>query len=157
MGRVNTPKLSVPAREALEKGYRSGKTHAFRQRCQLILLKSEGRRSEEVALIVKMCEPTVNSWTNRYNGEGISGLMTKPGRGRKPVLNKASDEAGILEAVKANRQRVDTAKAEWEAAHADKIVSRDTFRRFLKALAENTSGSDAGASANPMPNSTSLS
>jgi transposase len=157
MGRVNTPKLSESAKESLEKGYRSGKTHAFRQRCQLILLKSEGRKSKEVALIVKMCQPSVNSWTNRYNQEGISGLETKPGRGRKPILDKESDEAGILEAVKANRQRIDTAKAEWDAAHANKSVSRDTFRRFLKALAENTSESDADVRKKPTPNSTSSS
>jgi transposase len=134
MGRVNTPKLSGSAREALEKGYRGGKTHAFRLRCQLILLKSEGRRSEDVAKIVKMCKMSVNNWTNRYNEEGISGLATKPGRGRKRLLDKETDGASILEAVKANRQRVDMAKAEWEAAQADKTVSRDTFRRFLKAL-----------------------
>lgn len=154
MGRVNTPKLSESAKEALEKGYRSGKTHAFRLRCQLILLKSEGRKSEDVAKIVKMCKMSVNNWTNRYNQEGISGLATKPGRGRKPLLDKGSDGASILEAVKSNRQRVDTAKAEWEAAQADKTVSRDTFRRFLKALAENTSESGAVASESPTPNST---
>ena len=85
MGRVNTPILSKSAKESLEKGYRGGKTHAFRRRCQLVLLKSEGRKSEEVALIVKMSELSVNSWTNRYNREGISGLATKPGRGRKPI------------------------------------------------------------------------
>ena len=67
------------------------------------------------------------------------------------------DAAGILEAVKANRQRVDMAKAEWEAAHANKSVSRDTFRRFLKALAEDISESDADARKNQMPNSTSSS
>ena len=154
MGRVNTPKLSESGREALEKGYRSGKTHAFRQRCQLVLLKSEGRKSEDVALIVKMCEVSVNSWTNRYNGEGILGLMTRPGRGRKPVLNKERDESSILEAVKSNRQRVDMAKAEWEATNADKSVSRDTFRRFLKALAGDTSGFDVEVKENPMPKST---
>jgi transposase len=154
MGRVNTPKLSESAREALEKGYRSGKSHAFRLRCQLILLKSEGRKSEEVASIVKMCKMSVNNWTNRYNREGISGLSTKPGRGRKRLLDKESDGASILEAVKANRQRVDTAKAEWEATRSDKTVSRDTFRRFLKALAEGTSESGAGAGESPTPNFT---
>lgn len=157
MGRVNTPKLIESAKSALEKGHRSGKTHAFRQRCQLVLLKSEGRKSEEVAEIVKMCKASVNSWTNRYNRDGIAGLETKPGRGRKPVLNKETDEAGILEAVKSNRQRVDIAKAEWEAANAGKSVSRDTFRRFLKALAENTRESDEGARKSQTPNSTSSS
>jgi transposase len=82
---------------------------------------------------------SVNTWVKRYKEEGIEGLKTKEGRGRKALINKEQDQAPILEAVKANRQRVDIAKAEWEAQNANKTVSRDTFRRFLKALAANTS------------------
>lgn len=139
MSRVNTPELDISAKTAIEKGYREGKTHAFRNRCQVILLKSEGRDSKSVGSIVKMCAMSVNNWVKRYKEEGIDGLITKEGRGRKSVINKQDDQASILEAVKANRQRVDIAKAEWEAGNANKTVSRDTFRRFLKALAANTS------------------
>jgi transposase len=137
MGRVNTPILSEESKFALENGFKTGKTHAFRLRCQLILLKSEGRTSEEVALILKMCEMSVNNWTNRYNFEGISGLATKSGRGRKPIIDKATDQTAILEIVKSNRQRLQTAKAEWEAI-SNKSVSSSTFKRFLKVLAEDT-------------------
>lgn len=139
MSRVNTPILDKAAQCALEKGYREGKKHAFRNRCQVILLKSEGRDSKSVGTIVKMCAMSVNTWVKRYKEEGIEGLKTKEGRGRKALINKEQDQAPILEAVKANRQRVDMAKAEWEAQNADKKVSRDTFRRFLKALAANIS------------------
>ena len=138
MSRVNTPLLDYPSQSALEKGHREGKSHAFRKRCQLILLKSEGRDSKSVGSIVKMCEMSVNNWVNRYKTEGIDGLITKPGRGRKATLTKADDGASILEVVKTNRQRVDIAKAEWESQQANKTVSRDTFRRFLKALADDT-------------------
>ena len=138
MSRVNTPILDYPRQCALEKGHREGKSHAFRKRCQLILLKSEGRDSKSVGSIVKMCEMSVNNWVNRYKTESIEGLMTKPGRGRKATLTKEDDGASILEAVKTNRQRVDIAKAEWESQQANKTVSRDTFRRFLKALADAT-------------------
>ncbi len=155
MSRVNTPKLSEPDRIALETGYRTGKTHTFRSRCHLILLKAEGRDSKSVGAIVKLCDMSVNNWVNRYKSEGIEGLRTKSGRGRKPLLNKAQDAAGILEAVRGNRQRVDMAKAEWEAAQGGRTVSRDVFRRFLKALAGGTSESGGGASENPIPNSTS--
>lgn len=154
MGRVNTPILTSEGRKALEKGYQTGKSHAFRKRCQLILLKSESRDSASVGSIVKMCAMTVNTWVKRYKDEGIDGLKTKAGRGRKSILNKTTDEATVLAAVKANRQRVDMAKAEWESAQSNKTVSRDTFRRFLKALAGNTSGSAAAARKNQTPNST---
>ncbi len=154
MSRVNTPILSESERSALENGHRNGKTHAFRVRCQVILLKSEGRASKVVGSIAKMSNMSVDAWVRRYKAEGIEGLQTKPGRGRKPVLRKETDSQSILEAVKRNRQRVDMAKAEWEAAQEGRSVSRDVFRRFLKALAVDISEFDEGAKENPIPNST---
>lgn len=137
MGRVNTPILDSEAKNALEKGFKTGKKHVFRVRCQLVLLKSENRNSKEVAKIVKMCEMSVNNWLVRYASEGLEGLNTKSGRGRKALINKITDESSVLEAVKANRQRLQTAKAEWES-QSGKSVSRDTLRRFLKDLADDT-------------------
>lgn len=61
MGRVNTPLLSEPARLALEEGLRDGKTHTFRTRCQVILLKSTGRKSADVGLITSMTYVSVNA------------------------------------------------------------------------------------------------
>ncbi len=83
-----------------------------------------------------MCHISVNIWLSRYKKEGIEGLKTKPGRGRKPILRK-EDEPTILKMVKENRQLVQIAKAEWEA-ETNRTVSGPTFRRFLKSLAENT-------------------
>lgn len=138
MGRVNTPILDVQSRVSLENGMKHGKTHAFRKRCQLILLKSEDRTSEDVGKIVKMCEMTVNNWVMRYKTEGVAGLQTKAGRGRKPVLNKAEDASLALAAIKSHRQRLDMATAEFEGT-SGKRVSSDTLRRFLKVLADDTS------------------
>ena len=106
---------------------------------------------------MKMSDVSVNAWVRRYKTEGIEGLKTKPGRGRKPLLDKVKDEASILEAIKDNRQRVDMAKSEWEAAQGGRTVSRDVFRRFLKALAGGTSESGAGARESPTQSCTSSS
>jgi transposase len=138
MGRVNTPVLSESQRTALENGLKTGKSHAFRMRCQSVLLKADNRTSKDVGLIVGMCHVSVNSWLGRYKNDGIDGLLTKEGRGRKPKIDKIADESSILTSVKANRQRLQTAKAEWEA-QSGKTVSRDTLRRFLKALTDDTS------------------
>jgi transposase len=108
-------------------------------RCQSILLKSEGRTSNEVGSITGMCNVSVNSWLKRYKTEGLSGLYTKPGRGRKAVLNREEDRDNILEAIKSNRQRMRTAKAEWEAK-SGRSVSDSTFKAFLKSLADDTGG-----------------
>lgn len=135
MGRVNTPLLTSLERKELERGLKEGKSHSFRMRCQSILLKSEGRTSKETGSITGMCHISVNSWLKRYKLFGISGLCTKSGRGRKPILNRKEDTSSILEAIKANRQRMRTAKAEWEAK-SGKRVSDSTFKAFLKSLAD---------------------
>ncbi len=67
MGKIRTVELSSAERQELEQGYRSGKSHAFRQRCQLVLLKSEGRSSEQVGQLLKMNPVTVNNWLTRYH------------------------------------------------------------------------------------------
>ena len=135
MGRVNTPILTHEQCQALESGLKQGKSHCFRMRCQSILLKSEGRSSKEVGAITGMCNVSVNSWVKRYKTEGISGLYTQQGRGRKAILKESEDKEGILKAIKANRQRMRTAKAEWESK-SGKSVSDSTFKAFLKSLAD---------------------
>jgi len=136
MGRKNTPVLSETQCAELAKVLKTGKSHAFRCRCHLILLKAEGRTSKDVGEIVGLCNVSVNSWLKRYNEEGIEGLLTKPGRGRKPSIRQEEDQEAILLAVKANRQRISMAKAEWEAQRAEgqKPVGREALRLFLKAL-----------------------
>src|SRR5215510_5311121 len=137
MGRINSPSLTPEQRKELETGFREGKSHCFRMRCQSILLKSEGRTSKDVGSITGMCNVSVDTWVRRYKSEGLPGLLTKPGRGRKSIIED-SDKDAILSAVKSNRQRMQTAKAEWEQ-QSGKKVCRNTFKRFLKSLADDIS------------------
>ena len=139
MGRVNTPLLDAKAKAELDKQFRNNKSHAVRTRCQLVLLKAEGRNSKDVAGIVKMCEMSVNNWLSRYKVEGIQGLLTKPGRGRKPVIFTEQEQQRALELIKANRQKLQAAKAEWENQQG-KSIGRDAFRRFLKVVVDDTNG-----------------
>jgi transposase len=135
MGRVNTPILSETAKLALEHDFKTSQVHSYRMRCQVILLKSTGRKSEEVGEITGMTYVSVNTWVKRYKDFGIEGLKTKPGRGRKAILNKETDKACILESVKAHRQRIQTAKAEWEEK-SGKSISVSTLKLFLKTLTD---------------------
>ncbi|GAB3982256.1 hypothetical protein GCM10028806_53540 [Spirosoma terrae] len=136
MGRVNTPVLTNTQQAELERELKSNDNHSFRMRCQAILLKAAGRNSKDVALIVGMCHVSVNSWLKRFKNDGIEGLKIKPGRGRKPLLDKIADKEAVLAAVKANRQRIQLAKADWQATRqkGSKPVSESTFRTFLKTL-----------------------
>ncbi len=129
MGRINTPLLTTSMTTALAQGVKDGKTHCFRTRCRVILLKATGRSSADVGLITAMTDVSVNAWVKRYKEFGINGLQTKPGRGRKPKLCKEA----VLAAVKAHRQRLQTAKAEWEQ-QSGRTVSSTTLKTFLKVL-----------------------
>jgi len=140
MGKIRTIELSSAAREELEQGYRSGKSHAFRQRCQLVLMKSEGRTSVQVGELLKMNPATVSSWLTRYQAEGIAGLETRPGRGRKPVLDPVRDLEQVRQAVVGERQRLSQAKLLLEQ-QMGREFSLKTLRRFLKKLSAATNGS----------------
>jgi transposase len=133
MGKIKTPELTRAQRTALEQGYRAGSSHAFRVRCQIILLKSERRTSAEVAAILGCCEMAANNWLKRYAAEGIEGLRTKPGRGRKPILDDERDVARVKQAVRRSRQRLSLAKAELETA-LGRSFSQKTLQRYIKNM-----------------------
>jgi transposase len=133
MGKLKTIELNQAQRSALEKGYRTGKSHAFRLRCQIILLKCEQRTSAEIAEILGCCEMAVNNWLKRFAAEGVEGLRTKPGRGRKPILDAEKDLPKVKEAVQANRQKISLAKAELETA-LGKAFSQKTLERYIKNM-----------------------
>lgn len=83
MGRFLKITLDDQQRAALEQGYRNGKTHAFRQHCQIVLLKAQGRKSQEIATLLGCNQKSVNDWLHRYQKEGVHGLHIKPVPGAK--------------------------------------------------------------------------
>jgi transposase len=80
---------------------------------------------------VGCCEITVNNWLTRYQVEGLEGLQTKPGRGRKAILDAETDLEQVKAAVRGSRQRVRLAKADLEEALGKSFCDR-TLVRFLK-------------------------
>lgn len=131
MGKTKIIELTNVQRRELVNGYRNGTSHAFRQRCQMVLLKSEKRSSVSITQILGGCEMSVNNWLRRYEAEGIAGLKTRAGRGRRAILQPDSDLAQVTEAVKKSRQRLSLAKAELEQS-LEKTFSTTTLKRFLK-------------------------
>lgn len=138
MGRFLKITLDDKQRAALEQGYRNGKTHAFRQHCQIVLLKAQGRKSQEIASLLGRNQKSVNDWLHRYQSEGIQGLHIKPGRGRKTILSQIADAERVRQTVKQHRQRISLAKAELEGS-LGKEFSQRTLVRFLKNLTADTS------------------
>ena len=142
MSRIKVITLTPEQQTALEHGYRTEQSAAFRKRCQIILLKSQSRTSQDVARIVGCCEMVVNNWMVRYQQEGIDGLHTKPGRGRKAILDSQTDLEQVREAVRGNRQRLRVAKADLEEA-LGKSFSDKTLRRFLKGTVHAINASES--------------
>ena len=135
MGKIRTVELTVEQRKALENGYRKGKSHSFRQRCQMVLLKSENRSSMQIAELLGCCEVVINNWLTRFEQQGIDGLHTRAGRGRKPKLS--TQNPLHLQTVKAeianHPQSVKTVVALLEQ-DLDLHLHPDTLKRFLKRL-----------------------
>ena|SRR6476620_8642231 len=133
MGKIKTINLSEADRKALEKGYREGASHCFRMRCQMILLKSAERPSIEIATQLGFCEVVVNNWLKRFQNDGIQGLQTKAGRGRKPILDDQEDREKVKAAVKKHRQKIAVAKVELQEA-LGKQFSQKTLERYIKNM-----------------------
>lgn len=146
MGKKKLVELSDEQRTELEKGYRRGKNHAFRQRCQMILLKSENRTSLEVAEILECCEMSVNNWQKRYETEGIKGLETRPGRGRPPILSQQNPEhlRKVQKEIKRHPNSVKTVVAVLEE-DLDLRMHPETLKRFLKKMVTDSIAHERGS------------
>jgi len=126
--------LSGSEKQELENGYRHSPNAYFSRRCHIILLKGQGRTSAEIAEIFGTTKQPINSWVKRYEAEGISGLLTRPGQGRKQIFDKEKDTEKVKAIVKKERQRLKLAKEEI-AEELNKEFSMSTLTRFLKTLA----------------------
>ena len=141
MAKIKSIELTDDERAALVKAERQGKSHAFCQRCRMVLLKAERRTSKDVAAQVDCCEVVVNTWLARYQAQGLAGLTTRPGQGRRAILQTDTDLVAVRQAVQSSRQRVSLAKAELEQ-ELGKTFSALTLRRFLKKTVAASSALD---------------
>jgi len=133
MGKTKVIELTAEQRAELEKGYRTGKSHCFRLRCRIILLKSQKRTSIEVAEVLGCCEMVVNNWLVRYQAEGLAGLATRAGRGRPPILSSQNPEhvQKVAAEIKKHPNSVKTVVALLEK-DLDLRMHPETLKRFLK-------------------------
>jgi len=132
--------LREAARKELEAGYKYSKSRSFSKRCHFVLLKGQGKTSGEIAEIFGTTIQPINRWCNRYLASGIEGLKTKPGQGRKRILDKEKDLSIIKARVQQDRQKLKNAKDILEE-ELDKSFSLKTLQRFLKTLAADGNGS----------------
>ena len=87
------PRLKTEQNVALENVFRKGTSHCFRIRCRAVLLKGSGQSSAKAGEQTERSFVSVNAWVKRFFTEGIDGLQTRPGRGRKPIMDCSDEQA----------------------------------------------------------------
>jgi transposase len=80
--RRNTGGASDPSPPCRQSHHKPARCSAPR----IVLLRSEGRREEDVAAETGVSINTVSLWSKRFDEKGLEGLDDAPGRGRKPSL-----------------------------------------------------------------------
>lgn len=138
MGRTLTIHLTDLQKEELTSGFRNGSTHCFRERCRMVLLKSEGLTTKEICNFVTVkSQGQINHWIKIYLTDypklGISVLRNAEGQGRKPLFNSDTQTERIKELVKQERQKLSIAKAILEKEMGKPFHIR-TLQLFLKSL-----------------------
>jgi transposase-like protein len=142
MGRVLTIVLTTEQQKELELYHKQSINHVFRQRCQIILLKSLNRKTSDICEIVGIkSQNQVNKWIKRYKTEystfGINCLRNLEGQGRKAIFDAKTEAEFIQEVVKTERQKLENAKTILEK-ELNKSFNIKTLKNFLKVLAGGT-------------------
>lgn len=127
--------LTAEQRQALRAGHQKGQSHQYRNRCQAILLSAEGYSVQELAAMFQVKDLSVYQWFNRFEADGVAGLLNRSGKGRKPLLkltNQVHLEV-VSSSIEQQAQRLKVAKADMEK-QLGYCFSESTLKRFLKKL-----------------------
>jgi len=135
-------KLSEEEKISLRSAHKHHSCYQVRERCQCLILSSEGKQVKELAQIFSVIPLTIYNWFYRWEAKGIAGLFNQQGQGRKPILTIG--ESGLIkEKVQAHAQQLKQAREELKR-ELGKEFSQKTLKRFLKTLVQD---GNAGAKA----------
>lgn len=99
-------------------------------RAAIILRRAEGMKQKDVAEELGVSVPCVNKWSQRFEHEGLGGLVDKPGRGRKSSIPPEVVARVIEEAGKKPKPR-----SRWSTRTMAKAagISQSSVQRIWKA------------------------
>lgn len=119
--------LSTEELAELEKLCRPTKDADVRSRCQMILLSSEGLSPPKIAEQVRFHRRTVTRYIQRYEGEGIDGLLTRPRPGRPPQATEAYVSL-LLQVVAQAPRKLGLCFSNWTTVNlADYLVEKTSI------------------------------
>ena len=75
--------LTKGQKSSLEKGYKTGKSHIFRRKCQCILKSFEGLKVSELSVLYGVTSRTIYQWFKDWELHGLEGLKLNA-RARSP-------------------------------------------------------------------------
>lgn len=99
-------------------------------RASIILRRAEGTKQADIAEELGISIPCVNKWSQRFERDGLEGLVEKAGRGRKSSLSVDAVAKVIEEAGKAPESR-----ARWSTRTMAEAagISQSSVQRIWKA------------------------
>lgn len=137
-------KLTEPEITTLEEGLKNGKKYQFRNRCQCLLLSHQGYEVKQLGPLFKVSLLTVYKWFDRWEAEGLVGLMNRSGQGRKPKLSLENPRhvKAVEKLAEENYQDVGRIRIELEKQFGLSL-SPDTVKRYLKKITFDGAAYDA--------------
>ena len=134
MNRVHA--LSTDEVTALEELHRRTKDADVRSRCQMILLSNEGLSPPKIAEQVRFHRRTVTRYIQRYEAEGIDGLLTRPRSGRPPKVTEAYKSL-LLQAVEQMPRMMGLPFSNWTTANLAAYLAEQTDIELSPRQVEN--------------------
>lgn len=127
----------------LHEGWKNGKSHDFRNRCQCILMSHQGYDADALSQLFPVTKTTIYEWLKNWKKEGITGLIRTPGQGRKPNLSITNEtHVKIVETAVRNAAETGTNMRDeiLENLGLEDGFSQRTLRRFLQKKTSLTRG-----------------
>ena len=118
----------------LEQGYKNASSIELRERCHAVLLSQKRYSVQQLAEVFSKTENTIRTWLNNWKKYGISGIISKPGRGDKPRLSLDNQkhvkvvEKAVKNAAKNGTNMLEEVNRELDL---EKPICKATLNRFL--------------------------
>ena len=122
--------LTETEQVTLTEAHHNHPTFRVRQRAQALLLNHRGYSMTRIHGLFEVQHETVSRWLQRWQSEGLTGLLDRGRSGRPPILDD-TDVGVLLEAIDRNPHLIKVAR-DGLFEKTGKPVSRDTVKRTLK-------------------------
>ena len=143
--KVFVKELTTGEKKELERGKKAGKSFSYRTRCHAILLSNKGYEISQITDVLEVHRSSVYTWFSAWENQGIEGLKTKAGQGRKAMLcvNNKEHVKAVEKTVEKVAKKGGNLLAEVEKELSlEQGLSKKMLNTFLKKLI--SYGSDVG-------------